>query len=389
MSRVVLFPFAPGAGLAHVGSCLAVGARLRERGHEVICAYGGTMPQLVEAAGFPLEPVPEISAEAAAGRWFESVEELLAQAEADRAVLERLRPDAVVIDLRVPSTLAATRAGVPALALMHFVRSSGYWREPHPWRKRGRQLRRVHRVPTALRARRRGQAVARSNGALRAEARRRHGLDPAPLIDGDAVAVTSTPLLDPAQLPERWRYVGPISWSAAGDAEPIERGTRPLVYVSQGSTGSPELLRRAVRELAREDVDLVVTTAGVCEPEELRALAPTARVERLLPTSACLAAADAAVVHGGHLTTAEAHRLGTPVVVLPAAHDHWAWAERVERLGTGVALRPPVAPGAVRRAVRRVLRRDSYRERAAAVAAHLAEWDGAGRASDLLETLLA
>ena len=275
VSRVVLFPFGPGAGLAHLGSCLAVGERLRERGHEVICAYGGTMPQLVEQAGFQLEPVPEIPAErAAAGRWFESAGELLAQAEADRAVLERLRPDAVVVDLRIPATLAATRAGVPALALMHFVRSTGHWREPHPWRKRARQLRRAHRVPTALRARRRGQAIGLENMARWSEARRRYGLGPAPLIDGDAVAVTSTPLLDPAVLPEHWRYVGPISWSAAGDAEPIERGTRPLVYVSQGSTGSAGLLRRAVRELAPEDVDLVVTTAGICEPEELRALAP-------------------------------------------------------------------------------------------------------------------
>jgi MGT family glycosyltransferase len=389
VSRIVLFPFGPGGGLAHLGSCLAVGERLRERGHEVTCAYGGTMPQLVEAAGFPLEPVPEIPAEHAAGRWFESAGELLEQAEADRAVLERLRPDAVVVDLRIPATLAATRAGVPVLALMHFVRSSGHWREPHPWRKRVRQLRRAHRVPTALRARRRGQSIGLENMACWNEARRRCGLGPAPLIDGDAVAVTSTPLLDPAVLPEHWRYVGPISWSAEGDAEPIAHGPRPLVYVSQGSTGSADRLRRTMRELAREDVDLVVTTAGVCEPEELRAVAPAARVERLLPTSACLAAADAAVVHGGHLTTAEAHRLGTPVVVLPAAHDHWVWAERVERLGTGVALRPPVASGAIRRAVRRVLDRDSYRERAAAVAAHLAEWDGAGRASDLLETLLA
>ena len=169
----------------------------------------------------------------------------------------------------------------------------------------------------------------------------------------------------------------------------MTRGSRPLVYVTQGSTGSAELLRRAVRELAREDVELVVTTAGLCDPEELRQLAPEARVERFLPTSACLAAADAAVVHGGHLTSAEAHRLGTPVVVLPAAHDQWAWAERVERLGTGIALLPPLAPGAVRRAVRRVLSRPGYRDRAEAVAADLAGWDGAARSADLLETLLA
>ena len=202
MSRVVLFPFGPGAGLAHLGSCLAVGERLRERGHEVICAYGGTLPQLVEQAGFPLEPVPDIPSERTdAGLWFESVEELLAQAEADRALLERLRPDAVVVDLRIPSSLAAARAGVPALALMHFVRSTGFWREPHPWRKRGRQLKRAYRVPTVLPMKRRALANVLGNLAFAAEARRRYGLAPGRFIDGDAVAVTSTPLLDPAALP--------------------------------------------------------------------------------------------------------------------------------------------------------------------------------------------
>ena len=261
-------------------------------------------------------------------------------------MLDRLRPDAVVVDLRIPSTLAATRAGVPALALMHFVRSTRYCAS----RNHGGSARGSSGALIACPQRcGRGAAGRRSRsrtGRIWAEARRRSGLDLAPLIDGDAVAVTSTPLLDPAVLPEHWRYVGPISWSAATDTEPIDAARGRSSTSRRGSTGSAELLRRAVRELAREDVDLVVTTAGVCEPDELRALAPAARVERLLPTSACLAAADAAVVHGGHLTTAEAHRLGTPVVVLPAAHDHWAWAERVERLGTGVALRPPVAPGA-------------------------------------------
>jgi UDP:flavonoid glycosyltransferase YjiC (YdhE family) len=246
-------------------------------------------------------------------------------------------------------------------------------------------------VPGALRERRASRAGGAVILARWAEALRRAEVAPREVVDGTAVAVTSTPLLDPSRgLPRHWHYTGPISWSAAPPkVVPVVRGSRPLVYVSQGSTGSGALLRRIVRELAREGVDLVVTTGGRCDEDELRALAPDARVERLLPSSACLAAADVAVVHGGHLTTAEAHRLGRPVVVVPAGSDHWVWSERVERLGSGIALRAPIAPGAIRRSVRRVLERGRYRRRAEAVAAHLAEWDGAARAADLAETLLA
>jgi UDP:flavonoid glycosyltransferase YjiC (YdhE family) len=393
VSRVVLFPQAPGGGLAHLGACLSVGRRLRERGHEVICAYGGTAPELVERDGFPIEPVPEVSLEQSLrglDHWFTGADQLLALTEADEDVLERTRADAAVIDMRIASSLAAERMGVPAVAVMHFLRYTGYWREPAPWRKRLRQAGRLHRAPRSLGERRRDRAAGAVLLGLWAEARGRLGLPPRDVVEGDAVAVTSTPLLDPsAGLPPHWEYTGPIAWSAGSTSAPVERGSRPLVYVTQGSTGSAELLRRATRELAGEDVDLVVTTAGLCDPEELRRLAPAARVERLLPSSACLEAADVAVVHGGHLTSSEAHRLATPVVVLPAGNDHWAWAERVERLGTGVALRPPVATGAVRRAVRRVLGHERYGARARHVAAHHAEWDGAARSADLVEGLLA
>ena len=88
------------------------------------------------------------------------------------------------------------------------------------------------------------------------------------------------------------------------------------------------------------------------------------------------------------MTASIAHRAGTPVVVVPHRSDQWAWADRVERLGTGIAVRPPAARGAIRRALRRVLRDERYRLAAERVAAHLREWDGARASADLVEELL-
>ncbi|MDX6478745.1 MAG: hypothetical protein QOG29_1332, partial [Gaiellaceae bacterium] len=53
------------------------------------------------------------------------------------------------------------------------------------------------------------------------------------------------------------------------------------------------------------------------------------------------------------------------------------------------ALRQPVAPGGLRRAVRRVLREDRYRQAAERVGVHLQDWDGARATADLVEGLVA
>jgi UDP:flavonoid glycosyltransferase YjiC (YdhE family) len=179
-----------------------------------------------------------------------------------------------------------------------------------------------------------------------------------------------------------------VTWSAAGDAAAPAHGPRPLVYVTQGSTGSAATLRRVVRELRDEPVDVVVSTAALCEPGALERLAPNVRAARLLPGRGCMEAADAAVVHGGHLTTVEAHMAGTPVVVVPRGYDQYVWANRAERLGTGLAIRPPSAPGAIRRALRRVLHQGRYRRAAERVAADLRRWNGPANVVDLVEEVV-
>ncbi|MDQ5820243.1 MAG: hypothetical protein M3540_02250 [Actinomycetota bacterium] len=392
MSRVALFPFVSGGVLAHLGACLSVGEALQARGHEVFVGVDEPQEQFVATAGLQSVRVAEIPH----GRLrpddigvYRDGAEIVDCTRADIAVLEQLRPDAAVIDVRGSAALAAETLGIPHLSLIHQMAWSGAWRDPHPWRRRARWIRRPQRAgafvrlmldpdPLGVKAVRRAWAEAR--GLL--------GLAPASsLFETGNIACATTPTLDPMPaLPERWRWVGPITWSAPGD--PIERGGRPLVYVTQGSTGDASTLRRAVQELASAPVDILVSTGGLCSPDELNALAPNVSARRLVSGRAAMEAADVAVVHGGHFTTLEAHLAGTPVVVIPLGYDQFLWADRVERLGTGISLREPYLRGAIRRSALRLIRRGRYRRAAEGIAAELRQWDGPGATADFVEDLL-
>jgi rhamnosyltransferase subunit B len=98
-----------------------------------------------------------------------------------------------------------------------------------------------------------------------------------------------------------------------------------------------------------------------------------------------------AVIHaGGHGTTAAVLSTGRPAVVLPQVFDQVWHGERVEALGAGVMVRRwPTRPGAVTRAVARVLSTPSYAEAAGELAEVLAGEDGPAAACDRIEARLA
>lgn len=400
MARVVLLPHAPTSSLAHVGACLEVGRELRARGHEVVMAYGGTRPDVIEREGFAWERVPEVAPEREwhPGGWFGSAGELRSHVAAHLEVLDRLRPDAAVSSSGIAGRLACEVAELPQVHLMHYLASTPYGRRPIVWGNRLRDARRPRRLVRVARAR--ISSTRRRRGdppTLRVVEAVRRELDLPPAgpesfagARDSVVAITTAPFLDPADgLPGHWRYIGPLAWSPipAADEPPPVRGDRPLAYVTQGSTGDPELLRRAVRELAGQGLDVLVTTAELCDPSELARLGPNVRAARLLPGAACLAAADVAVIHGGHLTFCQALMAGTPVAVMPYRRDQIGRVHRAERLGVGVGLWPrPWLPGAIRRAVTDLLEASRYRRRSAEIADQLrGGWDGRTNAADLVE----
>ena len=392
--KVLFFPFCPGPGLAHAGACLSVAGELAARGDEAVLAYGGSRPDLVRREGVRIVEVDEIPLEWAGGHnqldgFYPDVESLIRFIEGDRALIEAEAPDVVVIDMRLPSATAAELAGVPLVTINHFLPATGYTTLTS-WQRRLGMLRHPRHVASRLGSifKRDPLRVEALSGRF-AEARRRLGLPPREglPITGDCTAFTTTPFLDPPArpLPDGWHYAGPVTWSASGGEPPPERGNRPLVFTSQGTLGAESSIEEIALSLSGLDAEIAVVTMGAADHQEIESLGSGIRALEFVDNDAWVQAADVVVLHGGHLSMSAAARAGTPTVVIPDGRDHWAWATKTTRFGTGISLYRPLRPGAVGRAVRKVLSRPEYAERAATLAEDLRGWRGEERIADLIE----
>lgn len=393
MARFLMIPHAPNGLLAHLTACSAVAGALRDRGHEPVFAYGGARPELLARSGFAWHPVVKAQG-AMQWEWFANPDHLERMVSSQIDLIERLNPAALVTSGGF-GRISAELTGVPELALMHSVAGTSYGRAAlRPW-----MLRDAARHPTRfvghLRARRPRRGVAEVLEAL-AEVLRRRGLTPLDrrtLVGrAERVACVTAPFLDPARdLPPHWHYVGPLDYATASSGPVAAPNGRDAarVYVSQGSSGSAELLRRTVAELSGEGCRVVVSTGGLCDANKLTELGPAVTAASILDTRAELEAADVAVIAGGNMTAMQALLVGTPTVVVPHTQQQTTGALRAERLGTGVCLWPRVGRGAIARATRRLLRDRRYADRAQLVAAQLnAGWNGNDRAGALAEKLI-
>jgi MGT family glycosyltransferase len=185
--------------------------------------------------------------------------------------------------------------------------------------------------------------------------------------------MTSASFDFPARLPDNARYVGPVldepAW-AESSRWMAPAGDGPLVLVALSSTFQDQIgcLQRIVDALSGMPVRALVTTGPAVDPTALRPSRNVAIVKNA-PHREVLWEAALAITHGGHGTVMKALAAGVPTVVLPHGRDQADTAARVTARGAGVALARTASPGAISRAVQRVLHHDSYR----AAARHLAE----------------
>ncbi len=391
MSRFLLIPHAPGGTLAHLAACISVAGALCERRHQVVFAYGGARPELLDQAGFEWRRVLEAGGPMSA-EWFETDEQLEAILASQLDAIEGIRPDACITSAGV-GRLAVEVARVPHLALMHGLGNTSFGRRGRRREAILGDLRRPSRGLKDLRLAL-GPRAKHPSGEIWHRAWLRHArapLGPETTMTGpaDAVACTTTPLLDPARgMPAHWSYVGPLSFAPA-EATAVAPGPlpRPLAYVTQGSTGTAELLQRSVAELAGAGFSVVASAGGLCAPEELRRLGEGIEAAELHDSRGQLAVADVAVIGGGHMTAMEALIAGTPTVVVPRVAGQALSAKRAERLGTGIGLWSRVPRGSIAAAARRLHSRARYRARAKEVAQHLQGWNGPHNAAAVAEAV--
>ncbi|MBB2985909.1 glycosyltransferase [Terracoccus luteus] len=134
------------------------------------------------------------------------------------------------------------------------------------------------------------------------------------------------------------------AWLAADD--------RPLVYVSLGSFLSvrSDVLARVAEAL--RDLDVRVALArGSTAVADLGPVPASWLVRGTLPQVRLLEHAALAVTHGGNNSVTEALTSGVPMVVLPLSTDQFAGAAALERVGFGESLDPNVSTASEIRAV--------------------------------------
>jgi len=377
----------------HVNPLLPVLTELVERGADVCSTSVPVIAGKVAATGARLVDYPPIVAERAStppdgladvcALLSEMTEVLMPWCV---ALLERERPDVVIVDSMAPwGRLAAAHLGIPCVSSSTtFVIHSGLDRSLAGTVGTVREV--LTGIPALLRYARARRAV-----------RRTWGLDvgsPVGLLAGLAdltIAHTSRELqpgADVLDAPYRpIRYIGTAVRPASPEhPEFADLADGPLIYASLGTLYNerPDFFRNVLAALADHDGPVLLSIGDRLDPAELGILPANAVVRRSVPQLAVLARAEAFITHGGMNSTTESLVHGVPLVFAPQTADQPLVARRVAALGAGTVLRGHCpSPTAIADAVAQV-RRSGARERAAELGRSLLACGGAAAAADAI-----
>jgi MGT family glycosyltransferase len=380
---------------------------LRRRGHEVVVRTLASEVGLLRGLGFEAESIdPAIErkehadwqARTPIGALQDNLNVFFERARLDgpdlRRAIEEERPEALLIDINTWGAMAAAESsGMPwASWCAYFLPTPS--RDAPPFglglppargplgRLRDRLLSPVlfgiynRQAPDldALRAELGAPPVGRIERAMLR----------APLM----LYMTAEPFEYPrSDWPPSVRMVGPGIWDPPAKApEWLQRISRPLVLVTCSTEfqNDGKLVRMALEALAGEDVEVVVTTAGV-DPSSFTP-PPNARVERFVPHSPVVERASCVVCHGGMGITQKALAAGVPVCVVPFGRDQFDVARHVQVADAGTRLPASrLRPDRLRKAVREAMEKKAGAER---IAATFAADGGPRMAAEALEELL-
>ncbi|WP_158942941.1 glycosyltransferase [Granulicella sp. S190] len=186
--------------------------------------------------------------------------------------------------------------------------------------------------------------------------------------------------------PSNLVYTGPIIHKESGAEAPpwmdqLDRSL-PIVLVTQGTLANfdfDQLINPAIKGLAEEPVQVVVTAGGSKEGKTLSA--KNAIVEPYVPYERILPMTSVFVTNGGYNGVQQALSYGVPIVCYGESEDKPLVSARVQWSGTGVSLKAGTPmPEQIRDAVRKILHDSTYAERAKTLGAQIAK-------SDALQTI--
>lgn len=336
---------------------------------------------------FDFTPIDQI--ETYVAPTWEAIVETAEQAEAPLfALLQRLRPDAVVVD-NVVMFPAIARAGIPWVRIVSCAET---------------ELPDAN-VPPYLSGLEAGDAAGRAAfdarylaavGPIHArynQFRARHGLPGLPPAQFMETSPWHNLLLAPSILrrdraapldPALFTCLeGCVRHEAPFDVPDFARGGGPLVYVSFGSLGAMDtsLIQRLIAAFAEFPARFLVNVGGF--RDAYRAVPDNVILEQWFPQPSVIAKADLVIHHGGNNSFCEALYSGVPSIIMPYCWDGHDNARRAVETGTGYWLqRSNWAPKDLHMAIRAALENAEMRDRLKANGRDMAAFSGVDLAAE-------
>lgn len=400
MERIKILFFAEAVTLAHVARPIALAQSLDPARFEVHVACADGFEFCFNGTHFHRWHIQSIPSQQflkalAGGKPVYSAATLAGYVEDDLRVLDAVRPDIVIGDFRLSLSVSARLRRIPYVSLMN-----AYW-SPHVM-----QYYSVPNIPlTTLVPIRIANALFRmarpiafaSHSIPLNRVRRQFGLPSlgADLrkvyTDADYSMYADVPEMFPARsLPQQHAYIGPIIWApplappAWWDSLP---DTRPIVYVTLGSSGQGRLLPQVLDALAQLPITVIAATAGIVD---VAAVPPNTHVADYLPGDLAARRSSLVICNGGSPTSQQALAAGVPVLGIASNLDQFLNMSGVVKAGAGVILRADrFRPKRLLRQVRAVLGSPAMATAAQRLAATFADYPAPQRMAKFLEGIQA
>ena len=395
--RILVMP--DGNWLSHTSRPFEIAKILRNMGHDVIFASDGEYMKLPRDAGFPVHSIVTIDPDRVLacsrnGRanWYDYdlIQECVS---AELQLFEKLQPDLVLTDFRLPLSTSCELAGIPLAVTLNASWTNYYDVRVNPpehlaiTQMLGKRLTNLV-IPWIK------EFIISFDARPFSKFRREHNLPPRSNIwdiwRGDLNLMVDIPEYGPtSNLPKNFHYIGPIVWEPevpVPDWLNKLNPNRPTLYFSMGSTGYARFFDQAIEIFGNTNYQCLMTTAGLAE---LPSVPDNFYVVDYAPGSKLMAVSDLVVCHGGNGTIYQAMQHGVPIIGIPTMHDQEFNLDRVVDLGIGIHLSElNFKPKHLANAVEAILSNDSYHENAAHYQQILAVYDGPQNGAELIDAFV-
>ncbi|MGO4203549.1 glycosyltransferase [Rhodococcus sp. TAF43] len=383
--------FAPETfNLGETSRAVEVAKEIRAGGHDVLfMGYSRRFAGYVREAGLALELLdPELSEREA--------EQLIAvdqgralrhpftdsmvrtRVASELALIERWRPDCIVIGTTLTLFISARAARVPLVYVRPYAMSHGHLTRMTMFpltAGQGAVAADVNRAAAWFLRQAATKARWKPGSFRRVAAEHAVHLPERTLaaLDADLNLIASLfPFADQRPLAAREIAVGPLFAQSAGElphrvASLAER-KRPAVYIGMGSSAGRRLVLEVLKQLSRMDIDIVSSAGRYVTEDDCAALPENVQVYDFLPAHLLAGMIDASIIHGGEGTVQTACASGAPFAGIGLQSEQRINLDECARYGNALRFTPrDIRRGRLPHIVERLLHDESLRHAARTV----------------------